>query len=291
MAVELGADVTLCCPLGGETGHVLRGLIEACGIRVSAVPVADANGAYIHDEHAGRRTVLRRIPSSQLGRHEADDLYDLTLTAAIDADALLLTGPREPDLIDGDCYRRLAQDVARAEIPALADLTGPALVGALAGGIELLKISEEEAVDEGLAKSRTSADLVTALRRMRANGAHHAAISRGPKGALALVGDEVLQLAAPRFSPAEPHGTGDSMFAALGVGIASHRDWIDTLRLGMAAGALNATRHGLGSGHHRDIEHLLGRVRVQRLDHADDSWEQADSEPRPGPAATGRSGW
>lgn len=266
MAAELGADVTLCCPLGGETGEVLRGLIERCGIHLVAVTTIEPNGAYIHDEHEGRRTVLRRIPSAPLGRHESDDLYDLTLAAALDADALLLTGPRDPDLVDADLYRRLAKDATRVGTPVLADLTGPALAGALRGGVAVLRISDEEAVDERFAPSRRVVDLFDALRHVRASGANDVVISRGPKGALALIGDDVVRLTAPRFSAAEARGTGDSMFAGLGVGVARHRGLLGGLRLGMAAGALNATRHGLGSGHHAEIERLLPRVVVQALD-------------------------
>jgi len=290
MAAELGADVTLCCPLGGESGEVLRGLIERSRIRLVAVTTAEANGAYVHDEHEGRRTVLRRIPSAQLGRHESDDLYDATLAAALDADAVLLTGPRDPDLVDADLYRRLAKDAARGGSAVLADLTGPALAGALRGGIDVLRISDEEAVDERFARSRRVVDLFDALRRVRASGATDVVISRGPKGALALIGDDVLRLTAPRFSAAEPRGTGDSMFAGLGVGVARHRDLREGLRLGMAAGALNATRHGLGSGHHAEIEHLLPRVAVQPLEARSILEDQHEPTPIGGGHAR-RSGW
>jgi 1-phosphofructokinase len=36
LAATLGADVTLCCALGGEPGRVLRGLIEAEPIELRA---------------------------------------------------------------------------------------------------------------------------------------------------------------------------------------------------------------------------------------------------------------
>jgi 1-phosphofructokinase len=278
MAAELGAAVTLCCPLGGETGAVLAPLIRDAGVSLQAVRTTEANGAYVHDEHDGRRTVLRRVASAPLRRHETDDLYDITLTAALEAGVLLLTGPRDPDLVQADLYRRLATDVARAGGTVLADLTGPALAGALRGGVSLLRISDEEAVDERFARTRRVADLFNALRAGREAGAADVVISRGPKGAIALLGDDVLRLSAPRFAAAEPRGTGDSMFAGIGVGVASGEGRLAGLRLGMAAGALNATRHGLGSGHHEQVAGLVQRVVVQALD-AEAILEQPEETP------------
>jgi 1-phosphofructokinase len=73
-----------------------------------------------------------------------------------------------------------------------------------------------------------------------------------------------VELAAPVFEALDHHGTGDSMFAAAGVGLARGMTVIDAVRLGMAAGALNATRCGLGSGApEKEIERLAAHVTVR----------------------------
>ena len=53
------------------------------------------------------------------------------------------------------------------------------------------------------------------------------------------------------------------MFAATGVALARGTPMIEALRLGTAAGALNATRRGLGSGTRQEIERLARHVTVQ----------------------------
>jgi len=73
-----------------------------------------------------------------------------------------------------------------------------------------------------------------------------------------------VELAPPVFEALDERGTGDSMFAATGVGLARGMSMIDALRLGMAAGALNATRRGLGTGTREEIEHLAAHVTVTR---------------------------
>jgi 1-phosphofructokinase len=78
-----------------------------------------------------------------------------------------------------------------------------------------------------------------------------------------------LELAGPVFEPFDERGTGDSMFAATGAGLARGLDLLDSLRLGAAAGALNATRRGLGTGTRQEIERLASHVTVRPLSPVD----------------------
>ena len=54
------------------------------------------------------------------------------------------------------------------------------------------------------------------------------------------------------------------MFAALGASLAADDDLEAALRMAMAAGCLNATRHGLGTGTRQEIEQLSRHVRGRR---------------------------
>jgi 1-phosphofructokinase len=52
------------------------------------------------------------------------------------------------------------------------------------------------------------------------------------------------------------------MFAAIGVGLARKMKPVEAVRLGMAAGALNVTRRGLGTGTRDEIEQLATHVKA-----------------------------
>ena len=95
MVKRLGARALLCAPLGGETGVVLRTLIQQEGIALKALPVRDWNGGYVHDRRTGERQALATMPSGKLSRHELDDLYDEVLVAGLAAGVAVLTGPAE----------------------------------------------------------------------------------------------------------------------------------------------------------------------------------------------------
>jgi len=267
MAALLGAEVSLCCALGGESGAVLRGLITRENVELLSVECAASNGVYIHARRGGVREQLARTESKRLSRHEADELYGLTLSAALDAGIALLTGVDPSTVLDSEVYRRLAGDLRSNGVQVIADLAGSSLKAALAGGLDILKISEEEALDEDIAGSSGVDDLLDALDKLHDQGAETVLISRAAEPALVLDGarGRYLELTGPRVQTLEPKGTGDSMFAALGASLADGQELDLALRLAMAAGALNATRHGLGTGTHQQIQQLSHHIAINEL--------------------------
>jgi 1-phosphofructokinase len=98
---------------------------------------------------------------------------------------------------------------------------------------------------------------------LREAGARDVLVSRGEAPALAAVDDELVSVSYPRFEVAETRGTGDSMFAAVAVRRAAGEGWEHSLREGVAAGTLNVTRRGLGSGDADQIDELAGRVELE----------------------------
>jgi 1-phosphofructokinase len=165
LAATLGAEVVLCCGLGGEPGRVLRGLIEAEPLTLRAVDARTPNGVYVHDRRSGERVEVVSVDSRPLARHASDELYGIALGAGLDAEVMLLTGCQPPDVIDGEFYRRLAGDLHTNAKIVIADLTGPPLRAALEGGVELLKLSEDELLAERYAATAALADIVAGRER------------------------------------------------------------------------------------------------------------------------------
>jgi 1-phosphofructokinase len=267
LAALLGAKVCLCCALGGESGAVLRGLIPRENVELRGVECAASNGVYIHARRGSVREQLARTDCKGLSRHEADELYGVMLSAALDAGLAMLTGVDPPTVLESDIYRRLAGDLRSNGVQVIADLAGSHLKAALTGGVDLLKISEEEILAEDVASGSGVEDLLKALDRLHEDGAETVLISRAEQPALVLDGanGRCLELTGPRVEALEPRGTGDSMFAALGASLASGQELEAALRMAMAAGCLNATRHGLGTGTRQQIEQLSRHITIREL--------------------------
>jgi len=261
----LETRVTLCGAFGGETGRVVRTLIERENVRVAAVASAGSNGAYVHDRRGEARVALAEMAPACLSRHEIDDLYGMALVEALDADVCVLCG-RAGTLLPADTYRRLASDVRANGKPVVADLAGETLNVTLTGGVTVLKVSHEELLADGPAHRDDFRSLVHAARDLVEAGAEHVIVSRAAAPALALLGGRLFAVAGPSVEAVDPHGAGDSMTAGVAAALARGEDLDSAVRLGAAAGGLNATRRGLATGIRSDIERLMEHVVIGPLE-------------------------
>jgi 1-phosphofructokinase len=275
MVSSLGVPTVLCAALGGETGSVLGHLLPAADVTVRSVLVSSRNGAYVHDRRTGSREVVAESPGSPLDRHELDSLYELTLTEGLIHGRVLLSGPQDDRVVPADLYRRLATDLVANGCKVAADLAGERLEAVLAGGPDLIKVSHEELLADGRAKSDDAEDLVAAMRTLRDEGAGTIVVSRsGAAPALALLNEQdsggdgtrggaVVEVMMPKLEAADPAGAGDSMTAGIVAALASGRSLRQALQTGAACGALNVVRHGLGTGGAQAVKTLAGRVELR----------------------------
>jgi 1-phosphofructokinase len=69
----------------------------------------------------------------------------------------------------------------------------------------------------------------------------------------------------PSLEPVDPRGAGDSMTAGIAASLANGQAPDVAVRLGAAAGAVNVTRSGLGTGDGSVVIRLLPHIRLKPL--------------------------
>lgn len=262
MAVSLGAEVTVCAPFGGALGDAVKQLLGTGGLTIRAVGSGAVNGAYVFDLRGEDRETVAYMPPSPLSRHELDDLYGTVLVDALDADVLVVTGAEPPSVMPASFFRRLVADVRSAGRPVVADLSGQAAVTAAEAGLSVLKMSHEEMFAAGLVQSHDVADLQAAAERIVAGGVEAMVVSRAEEPALLVTRDHSRYVIGPVVSPLDHRGAGDSMTAGVAVGLGRGLSIEEAVRLGAAAGTLNVTRRGLGTGRREQIERFAERIEI-----------------------------
>lgn len=265
MAAELGAEPILCGFIGGESGAVLRPLLEQMEVEMRLVETAEASGAYLHDRRSGERVPIAQSASMPPSRHEIDELFSTTVTAALDSGVLAVCGPYPGEALPLEIYGNLVADVKANGTPVVVDLSRPRLDSALEGEPDLVKINDWELAGyiEGPVDSEER--MRAAVQKLIDAGAGAAIITRAGEPAMVVRGDEAWELVPPRFERGSREGCGDSMMGGLAACMAAGLGWEETLRTAAAAGAANFLRHGLGSGSRAVVEGLAKKVELRRL--------------------------
>ncbi len=266
MASELGADAVLCGYIGGETGTVLRPLLEQLPVELRLVETGGSSGCYLHDRRSGERRPLAQSTGPLLTRHEVDDLFSVACAAALDADVLAVCGAYPPEAMPIEVYGKLVADVRANGTPAIVDLAPPRLDSALEGEPDLVKINDWELAKFITGPVDTPERTRSAAERLLEAGAGAVIITRAEEPALVLRDGRAWTLVPPRFERGAREGCGDSMMGALSACMAAGRDWEETMRIGAAAGAANFLRNGLGSADGGVVADLARRVELRPLD-------------------------
>jgi 1-phosphofructokinase len=265
MAAELGATPVLCGFIGGETGRVLRPLLEQMDVELRLVETGAESGCYLHDRRSGEREPLAQAASLPPSRHEIDELFSSTVAAAIDADVLALCGPYPGEALPLEIYGDLVADVKANGTPVVVDLSPPRLDSALEGGPDLVKINDWELAKYVEGPVDTEARMLAAARRLLEHGAETAIVTRAEEPAVVVRGEDAWELTPPRFERGAREGCGDSMMGGLAACMATGVAWEEMLRTSAAAGAANFLRSGLGSGSRQVIEDLASKVELREL--------------------------
>jgi 1-phosphofructokinase len=266
MAAELGAEPVLCGFIGGEVGAVLRPLLEETPGELRLVETAEPSGAYIHDRRSGEREPLGQSAALPASRHEVDELFSVTVAAALDCDLLAVCGPYPDNTVPLELYGSLVADVKANGVPVIVDLSSPRLDKSLEGKPDVVKINDWQIAGYISGPVDTDERMRAAMEEVRDKGAESVIVTRAGDPALALRDGSFVELKPPKFERGSREGCGDSMMGALAATIAADREWEEVLRLSAAAGATNFLRSGLGTGSREVIEDLTAKVQLRELD-------------------------
>ena len=262
MVNALGGRALPCAAAGGEPGLALRAIVEGDGLTARLTSSVQPNAVWLEDWRDGARTPLAQTAIPSLGRHESDELYSATVGAALRAGVCVLAGAHMAPVVSDDTFRRLVADLRGNGVCVIADVSGSPLRAALKSGLDIVKLSHEEMLRDGWAKGDSVNAIAEGIRRVRRAGAGAVVVSRSDRSTIAGYDDTLIEVRPPQLEVLDGRGGGDSMTAALAVATSRGLGFEEALRLAAAAGSLNVSRHGLGTGRRDTIEEIAALVEI-----------------------------
>jgi 6-phosphofructokinase 2 len=257
VASRLGADVKALYPRGGETGALLRRLVDAEGIASLSVHVAgDTREDITVVEEASGEQFRFVFPGPELSKAEWRHCL-AAITALKGRPALFVASGSLPPGVPPDFYAEAAKCAKARGAQVIIDTSGPPLERALDEGVYLIKPNLRELrqltghpLDDQAACIEASRQLVDAGRT------EIVALSLGRDGALFVTADGAWRAPALEVELVSAVGAGDSFVGSLAWSIASGHDLQDAFRYAVAAGSAALLTPGTELSRAEDVERL-----------------------------------
>lgn len=143
--------VIMCCVLIGEVGCVLWYLFEDDeGFMVVVVECDGWGLVYVYDCCEGCRVVVVEEEGDVFGWYVFDDFYGVVLCIGIDFCVVILSGLVGDDVFFVDIYCCFVFDLCGDDWIVVVDLLGEWFVVVLEGYVDVIKVSYEELIVDGL---------------------------------------------------------------------------------------------------------------------------------------------
>ncbi len=266
MTAKLGARTDLCCALGGERGALVRALLQVESINHKGVERSAATPVIVEDRRGDEPCEVLRTAPIELDQRDLDELHSAALASGLQNAAVVLTGNGASGYVPASVIGRLAADLRNNGVLVVGDLHGDELDSVLAsGGLDMLKVSTDDIIADGRIAQADHQSVIEFVSAVTKDGADNVIVSNAGAPTIAFLGGSWYHAANPVLEVVEHRGSGDSMTAALAVGLIDGMSWPDLLRLACASGGANVTREGLASGALELIEALVAQVQV--IDH------------------------
>jgi 1-phosphofructokinase len=261
----LGLSSVIVGFFGGHTGAYLVEALQGEGYEVRALEVRGESRSNITlvEQRAGRYTKFNEF-GPQIGTDEASALLAFVDEQTKVDDVWVLSGSLPRGLAHAfyaEMIRRINDRGARAFL----DSSGEALRQGCAARPHLVHMNRAEAEGYIGAEVTSLDDLLSAARRIQADGVRVVVLSRGPDSALLGWNGAFVEAVPPGVQGQNPVGAGDAMMAALVLGCQETWDLETMARWSVAAGTSSALGEGTSVAQMDQTRAFADEVTVRRL--------------------------
>lgn len=237
---QFGADVAAAGFLGGYTGEFIEDALNEMKVRTEFTKIRNltrTNMNIIGDD--GYVTEILE-PGPRVAAFERDMFLDTFKKLAPQSRCVVLAGSLTEGL-EPDFYGKLIQICNEAGVKSFLSAGGEALVKGAAEKPYCLKLNRRELEYMAGIKLSTEAEIIQAAYAYVKMGISKVVVSMKEKGILEIGKSKVIKAVAPRVKKVNTVGCGDSIVAAMVLGLVQNLGGEDTMQLAAGIAAANAT--------------------------------------------------
>ena len=238
---ELDEESTALGFVGGFTGEYLENGLKSLGIKTDFVHISSG----ITRINVKLKSTLETEINAKGPSVTEDELSSLMekLDGARSGDTVILAGS-VPSSLPSDIYENILKSLDGKGVRFVVDAEGELLLRSLKYRPFLIKPNLFELSQISARELKDDADIEKAARELQKMGAVNVLVSLGEGGAILIdENGKTHRAPAPKITPVDTVGSGDSMVAGFLSGVKNGYEY--ALKLGVAAGTATAASTGL----------------------------------------------
>lgn len=265
-AAIYGAEVTATGFVGGHAGNFIEEALKPFGIKSAFYHVEAESRSCINiwDETNHVQTEFLE-PGFTLSEEDFSGFEEKFRGLVQEAEVVSMSGS-VPKGLDGTAYQRLIRIVREQEKPVILDTSGKLLEMGILACPTMIKPNLDEIRMLTEKSCENFQDMVDAARAIHGKGVKVVAVSLGGDGAFVVCDEGTFRARVPKIDAVNTVGCGDSMIAGFALGFAQGLGMAETLRRASAISAAAAMREETGFFVMEDMEKLLPRIEITRLE-------------------------
>ena len=264
-AAIYGAEVVATGFVGGHAGNYIEEKLLPFHIKSDFYHVEAESRSCINiwDEVNHVQTEFLE-PGFTLTQEDFDGFTEKFIELVQKADVVAMSGS-VPKGLDGTVYQKLVKIVKEAGKPVILDTSGRLLEM----GIEACPTMIKPNIDEIRMLTGKPCDsfeeIIEAAKVIHGKGIEIVAVSLGGDGSIVVCDEGIFQAKVPKIDAVNTVGCGDSMIAGFALGISEKLPMEEILRKASAISAAAAMREETGFFVKEDMEEILPKVQIMKL--------------------------
>lgn len=190
-------------------------------------------------------------------------LIELVKNLSEDVDIVVMSGSL-PSGISSDFYGEVLSKVPKG-VKVIVDTEKDNMLSALKRGVFLVKPNQRELEAFSGTKVKNLKDVVEASKKYLDGGAENVLVSLGADGAVLTNGKESYYCKSASVAVNSTVGAGDSMVAAVCVGLEQHKDLEEILKMGVAAGTASITTSGTNLFYKDKFDEIYSKIKTEKI--------------------------